>query len=135
MPSTFLKTVYTGSPLVQNISATLAEIVADKTLITGITGRKILVYDFWWIVTGTFTTATSIDLQSTNATPVKVAVQAIAGAGDGVVVHPLHANMTLGAGFCVALGAGDGLEVVDVGSELAGGTSILFNISYILQDA
>lgn len=111
-------------------TATLAQIIAGKTLLPGFPGTKYKVLDFWMIPDGTFTTATSIDLESTNAAPVKIGVQAIAGAGNNVYIWPGHANMVLGAGFGVELGVGDGIRIMEVGSTLAGGVNILIAITF-----
>lgn len=113
------------------VTATLADINAGKTLIAGVAGRKILVTSFIERVTGAFTTTTSVDIQSSNASPVKVAVSAVAGLTSGAIITSAPtANTTLGAGFGVPLGTGDGLVVANVGTAAAGGTSIQYTITY-----
>lgn len=115
------------------VTATLAEINAGKTLIAGVAGRKIIVSNFIERVTGTFTTTTSVDLQSSNASPVKVGVSAVVALSNGAVLTSApSANVTLGAGFGVPLGAGDGLVVANVGTAAAGGTSIQYTINYAI---
>ena len=81
-------------------------------------------------VTGAFTTGTAVILQSTNVTPVLVTTLAEAALTNGAILTPGSANTTLGAGFATPLGSGDGLKVVNSGSNQAGGTSILFSITY-----
>lgn len=113
------------------VTATLAEINAGKTLIAGVAGRKIIVSNVIERVAGTFTTSTSVDVQSSNVTPVKVVVAAVAALGTGVVLTSAPtANVTLGAGFGVPLGTGDGVVVANVGTASAGGTSIQYTITY-----
>lgn len=114
-----------------NVTATLAEINAGKELIPAIAGKSIKVISFTSRVTGAFTTTTSVDIQSSNAVPVKVAVHAVAGLTNGAVITSAPtANTTLGAGFSVPLGSGDALRVANVGAAAAGGTSIQFTINY-----
>jgi len=112
--------------------AALAEINAGKVLLTGITGRKVRLTEFLMQLTGTFTTATSINLGSTDDTPVVIAALAIAGAVDGAVVTPIHANIILGAGFLAKLNPAAGVQIYKVGSAAAGGTSIKVQFTYEL---
>lgn len=111
-------------------TATLAEIIATKTIVPGYPGVQYRPVGFWMIPNGTFTTADNIELESTNSTPVSVATQAIAGAGDNVFIWEGHTNMTLGAGFGAKLGVGDGIRVVENGSTLAGGTDVLIAVFF-----
>lgn len=121
------------SQSIKNITvlATLAQINAGLTLISGITGKKITVTGYSGQVIGTFATGTGIYLQSTNVSPVRAATiltADIAGTGD---ITPNSANTTLGVGFGGPLGSGDGFQVIkDGATALTGGTSIQFNISY-----
>lgn len=113
-----------------NVTATLAQINAGLTLIPGAPGRAITVTDITERVVGAFTTTTSVDLQSTNATPVKVSVAAVAALTNGAVLKPGDANVSRAAGYAVPLGSGDGLAVANVGTAAAGGTSIQYTITY-----
>lgn len=114
------------------VTATLAEINAGKTLIPAVSGKSIKVLDYIMRVAGNWATATSVDLQSSNGTPVKVNVALIAALTDGAVLVPPASNVTLGAGFGAALGAGDSLKVVNVGTAGTGGTSITYTITYAI---
>lgn len=120
------------SSTIKNASfvATLAQINAGLTLIPGITGKKITVTNYVAQVTGAFTTGTSVELESTNASPVAVTTIAEAGLTNGAILTPNSSNTTLGVGFGGPLGSGDGLKVVNNGTASAGGTSIQFNITY-----
>lgn len=110
--------------------ATLAQINAGLILIPGVAGKKITVTNYVARVVGAFTTGTSVELESTNASPVAVTTLAEAGLTNGAVLLPSSGNTTLGAGFAAQLGSGDGLQVVNNGSAQAGGTSITFTVSY-----
>lgn len=116
-----------------NVVATLAQINAGLVLIPGVSGKKITVTDYTARVIGAFTTGTSVELESTNASPVAVSTVAEAALTNGAILKPTSANTTLGAGFAIPLGSGDGLQVVNNGSAQAGGTSITFNITYTQQ--
>lgn len=123
--------------IVRNVSSvcTLSEINAGKTLIAGVAGKIIKVLGFSARVAGNFTTTTSVDLQDTNSTPVKVQVMAVAALTDGAVLKDGTTNVTQGAGMFANLTSGKGLAVANVGDAAAGGTSITVNVQYVLVDA
>ena len=112
------------------VVATLAQINAGLVIIPGVAGKQIIVNSYIARVAGNFATGTSVELESTNASPVAVTTIAEAGLTTGAVLTQNSANTTLGAGFGVPLGSGDGLQVVNNGSAQTGGTSITFTISY-----
>lgn len=112
------------------VTATIAEINAGKTLIDGISGKKIRVVDFTALVTGNWAVATSVDLQDNSSSPVKIGVMLIASLTDGAVVKPNSANVTAGAGFLADLAEGKAVRVVNVGTAGTTGTSIKFAIKY-----
>lgn len=112
------------------VTATLAQINAGLVMIPGVTGKAITILNIAERVSGAFASNTSVDVQSTNATPVKVAVAPVAGLTNGAVIVPGMSSLTLGAGFALALGTGDGLKVVNTGGAATGGTSITFTITY-----
>lgn len=129
-PPAFRAPAVPATPQNITVVATLAQINAGLTLIPGLTGKKITVTGYSGQVAGTFTTGTSVELESTNGTPVAVATIAEAGLGTGAVLTPNESHTTLGAGFGVPLGTSDGLKIINNGSAQAGGTSITFNITY-----
>lgn len=118
--------------LVVEVVATLAQINAGLVLIPGVAGKQIIVNDYIARVAGAFTTGTSVELESTNASPVAISTIAEAGLTNGAVLTPQSSNTTLGTGFGNALGSGDGVQVVNNGSAQAGGTSITFTINYAM---
>lgn len=125
-----VETAATAAVFTQSVTATLAQINAGLTLIPGVTNQKINVLNYTARVSGNFATGTAVILQSTNASPVLVSTIAEAGLTTGAVLLPSSANTTLGAGYSVPLGSGDGLQVVNSGSAQTGGTSITFTITY-----
>lgn len=122
-------------------TATLAQINAGTTLITGVAGRAITPVNFWMQMNGTFTTSTDIRLSDTTPTTDIVTIpiaSAVTGAnfgpsGGGFVNNATTAHaFTVGAGMGAALGAGLGVQIRQTGTAAAGGTSILWAISYTL---
>lgn len=132
-PFSAVNAALSGSSKSVVVVATLAQINAGLTLIAGVAGQAITVTNYTARVAGAFATGTSVELESTNATPVAVSTIAEAALTNGAVLLPSSANTTLGAGYGVALGTADGLKVVNNGSAQTGGTSITFTISYIQQ--
>jgi len=120
------------APRVNNnvVTATLAEINAGKVIVPAVAGKQLLITSYIARVSGTFATGTAVILQSSNASPVLVTTLAEAGLTNGAVLTVGSANTTLGAGFGIALGAGDSLRVVNSGSAQTGGTNITFTITY-----
>jgi hypothetical protein len=117
-----------------NFTATLAQINAGAIIIPGVAGKKIVVSNYVARVLGNFATGTSVELESTNGTPVAITTWAEAGLTTGNILVPGSSNTTLGAGFGAPLGAGDGVQIVNNGSAQTGGTSISGSITYSLQN-
>lgn len=130
-----LQTALNARPQVVSGVATLAQINAGLVLIPGVAGQAITVNDFVLRVTGNWATATSVEIESTNVTPVGVVTETIAGLTTGAIIMPAvsDTHQTLGAGFAAALGSGDGLQIVNVGTAGTGGTSIAYNITFQQQ--
>ena len=127
-----IPTISAQGERVVNVTVPLASINAGLTLIPGVAGKKILVSDITARVAGSFTTTTSVDLQSTNASPVKISVMAVAALTSGSVLKPGDSNVSRAAGYAAPLGTGDGVAVANVGTAAAGGTSITYTLTYAL---
>ena len=114
------------------ITATVAEInaAAGRVIIPGVANRAIIVTDFDLICTGVAAGATAIVLQSSNGTPVLVATVPVAAAGNGAVVTQFTASVVRGAGFRVAVGAGDSIVIAKTGATLTGTTTIAVKLEY-----
>lgn len=122
-----------GAVRTVNVTATLAQINAGKILIPAAAGQSITVLNYIGRVVGAFAAGTSVELESTNGTPVAVATIAEAGLTNGAILTPAESHTTLGAGFGVPLGVGDGLQIVNNGSAQTTGTSIQFTITFTQQ--
>lgn len=115
----------------QSFTVTLAQINAGAVLISGIAGKKITVTDYTFRVNGaSFAGGTNILLESTNGTPVVVSTIAEAGLVTTAVLKPTSANTTLGAGFSIPLGTGDGLQIASTGTQTTA-TGANVTLSYI----
>jgi len=114
-------------------TATLTQINAGLTLLAGVTGKTITVLDFKAKVTGTFATATSVEIEDTNASPVAIASTAVAGLTDGAILNEVESNTTMGAGYLGTLTASEGIAITKTGSDATGGTSITVKIDYIIS--
>lgn len=117
---------YTGT-------VTLANIQSGITLIAGVVGRTIKVLRYFVKVNGTFTTGASVILQDTNSTPVVITTMLVAAltTGSKISSEMVIANVTDGAGFKANLTADKGIAIPAVAS-MAGGTSLLISIDYML---
>jgi len=129
-PFSAVNSSLSGAVRTATVTATLAEINAGKVLIPAAVGQAITVLNYTARVTGNFATGTAVIIESTNGTPVLVTTLAEAGLTTGAILTPSSSNTTLGAGYSVPLGVGDGLQVVNSGSAQTGGTSIKFTFTY-----
>lgn len=127
-----LQTALDARALVKQIVVTQAQLNAGQALIAGVTGKKITVLGIQAKYAGTFAVGTAMVIQSDNGTPVVVVTETLAGmaAGNQPIPYAADANQTLGAGWGVPLGTGDGLQVVKTGSSFTGGTSVTLAITY-----
>jgi hypothetical protein len=114
------------------VTCTMAEVNAGKVIVPAITGKQILVTGYLMIIAGSFNTLTDVRLQSSNATPVVVVTALLAAIPDAAKISSdaVISNVTDGAGFMVALGAGDSLKLVKTGSAATTGTSIKVRVRY-----
>ena len=124
-----------GNKILQTLIATvtLSEINAGKIILPGVEGKTINVKDFTVVVSGTFLTGTSIEIEDTEASPINVASIAAAGLTDGAIIKPDEANTTIGAGFLGDLTEGEGIAITKTGSDFTGGTSIKVKIDYTIE--
>lgn len=124
-------------PLVesQQFSATLAEIIAGKTILPPIPGFCYKVIDFLLFFAGTADDATDIRLSSTDGTPVDIATILIADAADGDKVGAVSAEAVLGAGFNAELSSGQGVLIRETGTTLTGTTGVTGIITYQISRA
>lgn len=133
------KTIDSNSNTIKNIvlnytgTVTLAEIKSGKTLVSGVSGRTIKPIRYFIKVNGAFTTGTSVIIRDTNATPVVIATILTAALTNGAKISSdfVIANVTDGAGFCANLTANAGIAIAP-DAAMAGGTSILVSIDYML---
>lgn len=117
---------------IMQIVVTQAQLNAGQVLIPGVAGKKITVTNIQALYAGTFAAGTAMVIESTNASPVVVVTETLAGmaAGNQPIPYAGDTHQTLGAGWGVPLGTGDGLQAVHTGSAFTGGTSVTLAITY-----
>ncbi len=127
---TGLQTALNARVQVADVTVTQAQLNAGKTLIAGVTAQAIRVLRVVQRVTGNFATGTAAVVESDNGTPVVVLSEAQASLATGAVLLDSNSGATLGAGYGVPLGTGDGLQAIKSGSDFTGGTSIRYIVEY-----
>ena len=111
------------------VTATQAEINADKVLLAGETGVTIRPIRVIASVAGTFLTGTAVVLSDTSET-IEILSLATAQLTTGAKIDDGDTGATRGAGLAGDLTAGEGITVVNTGTAFEGGTSITFDIQY-----
>lgn len=127
-------TTLLGNPVVKELAgtATVAQINAGITILTGVSTRKIYVLGYDFVATGTPATCTGVLLQDTAGSPVVAASVPVASLTSGT--HALTASAQLGAGFGQAgLTASQSLQLKVNGSNCTTMTSMSYNIQYTVQ--
>lgn len=113
-------------------TATLAEINAGKTIVSGINGKQLVPVGFLTDTNGTFTTLTDVRLSDTASTPVDILTIAAAQLSDGDRHTVDSGTHTEGAGFLAALTVSKGIQIRKTGSDGAGGTDISGFVLYVV---
>lgn len=98
------------------VAVTLAELNASKIVIAPIPGKSVMIVGGRLRSTGAFGTLTSIQLREADDSPV-IITWAQAQLTDAAVFNFRNttSGQTIGAGFGVALTAGNGVEIASVG--------------------
>lgn len=105
----------------------------SNALVADVAGRTLTPVGFTMQALGGATaTCTSVSLQDTAGSPVVIATEAAAGLVQNQIINEASAvaNLTLGAGWNVALTTGKGIVVVKTGSSCATATSFVFQVRY-----
>jgi hypothetical protein len=132
-------TAILGNPVVKLAqgNATVSQINAGQTILTGITGRVITITGYAVeAVGGTAATCTGIYLEDTNSSPVIVTAIAAANLTTSTLNVPGAAGNTLGAGFTYGISgltSGKGLQIKVNGSNCTTMTSANYAITYTVQ--
>ena len=131
---TFGTDLYANANLKHHVvTATLAEINAGHELLTGVSGKKIHVFNIIASVSGTFATGTDVRIQDEQGTPVEVCRFEVAGLTDQAIIRAGDSNTLIQIGMVTGITTADGLQVGKTGSNFTGGTSITFSILYSIQ--
>jgi hypothetical protein len=111
---------------------TTAEVNAGKTVVAPATGRQLAVVDAWVRAIGGAAGAnTSVDIVDTTTGTVAVSF-ARAGLAQNAVLRAGASNTTA-TNLNTALGAGEGLKVINVGTAMSTATALDYVISYTVD--
>lgn len=121
----------TGAVLSAQVEVTLAELNAGKTIITGVSGKSIVVLDFNVVCDGAFAALTSAELEDESAT-VNVCSIAQAQMTDDAVLFKGATGVTPGVGLAEALTEDEGLVITKTGSDATTATKLTVAVTYML---
>lgn len=113
------------------VTVTLAELKAGKTLISAVTGKQIVVTNFVAVMDGAFGTLTTADLEDSSGNVV-VAKLAQAQMTDNAVLMPGITGVTLGAGMAEGLTVSKALVIVNTGTDATTATGMTIALTYFL---
>lgn len=116
-------------------TATLAEINAGKTLITGIPGQQIRVIGGYMRVNGGALGAlTALVIEESDGSPDIVSwAQANLTDASRWDLRTVITGQTIGAGFNAALTAGQGVSLSKTGSDATTATDIEYVLDYVIE--
>jgi len=127
-----VKTGAQGAVTTVEVTATLAEINAGKTLVALSSGKQIRVTQLKITdIDGTFETGTQIEVEDDETTAIQVATYPVAGLIDNTTIDENSPKVALQAGYLGLLTVSKNLVInKGAGSDFTGGTSITLKISY-----
>ncbi len=125
-----MSTTY-GKQRIARGKATIAQLNAGLVIAPGIGERSIIVNSASCrAIGGAVTAVTTIDLQSTNGTPVVAATFAQAQLTQNTLLEVPATGTTMGAGWNTELGLGDGLKLIKNGVDIATATHVEYIVGY-----
>ena len=113
------------------VSVTLAELNAGKTILAATVGKQILVTDFNVVCDGAFAALTSAELEDSSAT-VNVCSLAQAQMTDNAVLTKGIAGVTLGVGVAEGLTVSEALVITKTGADATTATGLTVTVTYML---
>ena len=109
----------------------MAEIIAGKTIVVGRKPNQTLKpIGFRIDATGSFSTLTDIRLSSTNDTPVDIVLITQSNISSRLSLD--SGTTTEGAGLDANLGAGDGIQLRQTGTDMTGGGSLVGVVYFLV---
>jgi hypothetical protein len=117
------------------VAVALPNAAAGTIIIPARSGRSIIVTDGWLRAIGnTVTNATTIDVESTNGTPVSVTKGTAANLTVAAGAVRIGATgMSVEAGFNAALGVDDAVRLITVGTDEATATHIEYMLEFVYE--
>lgn len=113
------------------VSVSLAELNAGKTIVAAVTGKQIVVLDFNFVMDGAFGALTSAELEDASAT-VNVCSLAQAQMTDNAVLFRGATGVTTGVGVAEGLTVSEALVISKTGSDATVATGLVVAVSYML---
>ncbi|HUT85650.1 MAG TPA: hypothetical protein VMW66_02285 [Elusimicrobiales bacterium] len=121
-----------GAVTTVEVTATLAEINAGKTLVALSSGKQIRVTQLKITdIDGTFVDGTQIEVEDDETVAIQVATYPVAGLVDNTTIDENSPNVVLQAGYLGLLTVSKNLVInKGAGADFTGGTSITLKVSY-----
>ena len=113
------------------VSVTLAELNAGKTIVAAVTGKQIVVVNFVCVMDGNFGGLTSAELEDSSAT-VNVCSLAQAQMTDNAVLTPGVTGVTAGVGMAEGLTVSEALVITHTGANATTATGMTVVVEYKL---
>ena len=113
------------------VSVSLAELNAGKTIVAATVGSQILVTDFNFVMDGAFAALTSAELEDSSAT-VNVCSLAQAQMTDDAVLTKGITGVTLGVGVAEGITVSEALVITKTGSDATTATGLTVTVTYML---
>jgi len=113
------------------VSVSLAELNAGKTLIAAVTGSQILVTDVNIVCDGSFGALTSAEIEDSSAT-VNICSVAQAQMTDDAVLSKGIAGFTAGVGMGEGVTVSESVVITKTGSNATTATGLVVTLHYIL---
>lgn len=122
---------YISGAITAQVSVSLAELNAGKTIIAAVTGKQIVVLDFNFVMDGAFGTLTSAELEDSSAT-VNVCSLAQAQMTDDAVLTKGITGVTLGVGIAEGITVSEALVITVTGAAADTATGLTVVVTYML---
>jgi len=110
---------------------TVAEVNAGYQIIPGSAGKAVIIHDASLrAVGGNVGAVTTIDVQSTHATPVVACTFAQAQLTENTLLRVPVTGTAMGAGWNAELGSGAGVQLTKNGSNVTTATHLEYSVTY-----
>ena len=119
------------TPYSVQVSVSLAELNAGKTIVAAVVGKQIVVTDFNFVMDGKFEALTSAELEDSSAT-INVCSLAVAQMADNAILTKDTTGVTLGVGCGEGITSAEALVITKTGSDATTATGLTVTVTYLL---